>query len=150
MTDAVFDCNVYVQALLGRGSANRCLKAVGSTVRLWCSEAILVEVIDVLSRAAVRRKNPDLTDTVALDYIAEIRRVAIVEIVVPKLFSLPSDPDDEMYLNLAIAAKAVFVVTRDKHLLRLMTANDLNSQLFRAAFPEIEVLTPEPFLARLP
>ena len=35
-------------------------------------------------------------------------------------------------------------------MLDLMTANDPHSRLFRAAFPEIEVLTPEPFLARLP
>lgn len=55
-----------------------------------------------------------------------------------------------MYLDLAIAAGATFVVTRDNHLLRLMTARDWNSQLFQAAFPEIEVLTPGPFLARLP
>lgn len=150
MIDAVFDCNVFVQALTGRGTARRCFKAVGSAVKLWCSEAILVEVIDVLSRPELRLKNPDLTDSGMWDFIAEIRRVAEVAIVVPKVFPLASDADDAMYLDLAIAAGAVFVVTRDNHLLRLMTANDLNAQLFRAAFPETEVLTPEPFLARLP
>ncbi len=84
------------------------------------------------------------------DFVAEIRRVAEVAIVVPKVFPLASDVDDAMDLDLAIATGATFVVTRDNHLLRLMTARDWNAQLFRAAFPEVEVLTPGPFLARLP
>ena len=150
MIAAVFDCNVLLQAALSRGPASRCLERAGTDFRLWCSEAIIAELTDVLYRPAIRLKFAGLDDTKVEAFLQSLRLVAIVVMGAPKTFPLARDPDDEKYLDIAIAANATYVVSRDHDLLDLMTDNDLNSQLFRAAFPEIEVLTPEPFLARLP
>lgn len=69
---------------------------------------------------------------------------------VPQVLTLYGDPKDEKYLNLAIAADAEYIVTRDRLLLGLMTATDANAVAFRTAYPRIDILRPEPFLARLP
>ena len=55
----------------------------------------------------------------------------------PSLFSLPRDPDDEPYLNLAIAAGADYLVTWDKDLLDLM-----QDASFRAQYPRLTILNP--------
>jgi predicted nucleic acid-binding protein len=68
---------------------------------------------------------------------------------VPEAFTLTRDPDDSKYLNLAIAAGAELVVSRDHDLLDLMTANDADSVMFRTNYPTIRVLDPVTFLQTL-
>ena len=46
---------------------------------------------------------------------------AVVLTEIPKAFTLARDPKDEPYLNLALAAGARYLVTRDKDLLDLMS-----------------------------
>jgi len=147
---ADFDCNVLLQAALSRGSASRCIERAGTDFTLWCSEAIIAALTDVLYRPALRLKFGQLDDTGVEAFLVGLRSVAVVVLSAPKAFPVNRDPDDEKYLDLAIAANATYVVSRDHDLLDLMTANDPLSKLFRAAFPETEVLTPQPFLARLP
>ena len=83
-------------------------------------------------------------------YLDHIVPVAHKVNPVPMVWSLYRDPKDEKYLNLAIAADAKFIVTRDRLLLGLMTANNVDAVAFRATYPNIEILPPEPFLVRLP
>ena len=64
-------------------------------------------------------------------------RMAQLVSTVPSLFSLPRDPDDEPYLNLAIAADADHLVTWDKDMLDLM-----QDQGFRAQYPQLTILNP--------
>jgi predicted nucleic acid-binding protein len=40
---------------------------------------------------------------------------------VPRVFEYPRDPNDEPYINLAIPARAKYLVSRDKDLLDLMS-----------------------------
>ena len=47
------------------------------------------------------------------------------------------DPDDEPYLNLAIAVSADYLVTRDNDLLDLM-----QDSAFRVRFPSLTILDP--------
>ena len=56
---------------------------------------------------------------------------------VPSLCSLPRDPDDEPYINLAIAVDADYLVTWDKDLLDLM-----QDAGFRAQYPRLTILNP--------
>ena len=56
---------------------------------------------------------------------------------VPALFALPRDPDDEPYLNLAIAAGADYLVTRDNDMLDLM-----QDATFLAQHPTLTILDP--------
>jgi putative PIN family toxin of toxin-antitoxin system len=51
----VFDCNVFVQALVGRpGPAAQCLRlAETDQIQLFTSRQVLAEIEDVLSRPAI-------------------------------------------------------------------------------------------------
>jgi len=62
----------------------------------------------------------------------------------PRVFELPRDPKDEPYINLAIAARARYLVTRDKNLLDLKDDEALR-RLARA----LTILDPAAFLQDL-
>ena len=66
----------------------------------------------MISRFSPRRKLPWLIEL--LLYKGKLYQN------IKRRFGYPRDPDDEPYLNLAIKAKADFIVTRDKDLLDLM------------------------------
>ena len=58
---------------------------------------------------------------------------------VPAIFTLIRDPDDEPYLNLAIAVSAEYLVTRDNDMLDLMKDPE-----FRTNIPRLRFLIPWP------
>ncbi|HSO75439.1 MAG TPA: putative toxin-antitoxin system toxin component, PIN family, partial [Blastocatellia bacterium] len=64
---------------------------------------------------------------------------------VPATFSYDRDPKDEMYINLALAAGAVYMVTRDNDLLHLMKESDIGRD-FRQRYPSLTILDPVAFL----
>ena len=64
---------------------------------------------------------------------------------VPAAYSLPRDPDDEPYLNLALAANADYLVTWDKDMLDLM-----QDEGFRTQYPQLTILNPVALLQVLP
>jgi putative PIN family toxin of toxin-antitoxin system len=104
---------------------------------LYVSDEILNEARDVLSRPKLRAKNPRITDETVRETFDLLDRMAQLVPNVPSLFSLPRDPDDEPYLNLAIAADADYLVTWDKDLLDLM-----QDAGFRAQYPRLTILNP--------
>lgn len=59
----------------------------------------------------------------------------------PDVFSLPRDPDDEVYINTAIAYKANFLVTRDKDLLEYELKDPFQNRL--------RIVDPVTFLAEI-
>jgi predicted nucleic acid-binding protein len=68
---------------------------------------------------------------------------------VPEHYVLARDPDDSMYLNLAIAAGAPFVVTDDLDLLDLMNLHSAAGIDFRNRFPVVQIATPTEFESHL-
>ena len=56
------------------------------------------------------------------------------------------DPKDEPYINLAIAADADYIVSRDKDLLDLMTGHTKECKEFRRKFRSLKVIEPQEFL----
>lgn len=148
---AVFDCMVYVQAAIrNRGPAAACLAAVerGAAV-LFVSDPILYEVQDVLSRPRIGNQLNSLTPAFVSQFIGRVQFAALFVQVIPAVVTLTRDPKDEKYLNLAVAAGASYVVTRDRDMLDLTTATDADAVAFRTNHPTIEVVTPPAFLARL-
>jgi putative PIN family toxin of toxin-antitoxin system len=89
-------------------------------VELFVSSAILEEVAEVLERPRLRRRSPRLTFDRIDGFLDRLRRIATLVREVPEIVRLARDPDDEAYLNLAIAADAEYIVTRDHDLLDLM------------------------------
>jgi putative PIN family toxin of toxin-antitoxin system len=143
----VFDCMVYLQATARPdGPAARLVVDFVETgcLTLFTSEAILAEVHDVLSRPKIRAKNPAITDETVDAVCARIRKIAQHIDPVPISFSLPRDPDDEPYLNLAIEARANCLVTRDRDMLDLM-----RDPAFRARYPFLWILDPVALLQLL-
>jgi predicted nucleic acid-binding protein len=68
---------------------------------------------------------------------------------VTRAFAFPRDPDDEPYLNLAIAVKAAFLISRDRDMLNLMTGHDAESKQFRQRFRFLTVIEPGGFLKEI-
>jgi len=65
---------------------------------------------------------------------------------IPKHFTLSRDPKDEKYINLAVEARAHYIVSRDYDLLELMTDFDAESKAFRQKFRRLKVVEPVEFL----
>lgn len=148
----VYDCMVYVQAAFnGYGPAARCLGAAAAgRVRLVCSEAVLVEIADVLGRPRVLRRREHLTPAFLAGFLERIRQVATIVDPIPEHFSYPRDPNDEPYVNLAIASGAVYLVSRDHDLLDLQDPASPPGQELRLLAPQLTILDPVQFLQRLP
>lgn len=145
---AVFDCNVYLQAAAREKSvAADCLRLVEQgLVRLYVSEEILAEVEEVLYRPEIRTHFQALTDEVIEAFLLRLRKNAQLLRHVPKRFSYSRDPDDVPYVNLAGEAKADYLVSRDRDLLDLMTAYDVEAKEFRQRFRPLRVIEPLAFL----
>lgn len=108
---------------------------------LYVSEDILREVRDVLTRPKLRQKKRNLTEERVDALMQRLSQKAVLVKNVPKQFAYDRDPDDEPYINLAIAAGAKYLVTRDKDLLDL--GNDPD---FHLRFPDLEIIDPVEFL----
>jgi putative PIN family toxin of toxin-antitoxin system len=135
----VFDCVAYLQAVAGpSGPAARLLELLeAGRFALYVSDHVLAEVREVLDRPKVRAKNPAVTDESTAELLARLARLATKVNDIPNVFTLPRDPDDEPYVNLALAAGANYLVTRDKDLLDLM-----RDPGFRAKHPHLTILNP--------
>jgi uncharacterized protein len=69
---------------------------------------------------------------------------------VPQAFRLPRDPKDEPYVDLAIAAKAAFLVTwNDRHLTYLMRKDTPEGINFCQRFPDVRIVNPIEFVSAI-
>lgn len=127
MTDArrfVLDTNVLVSAaLLPEGEARRyrptrlCVEIARRHGVLLVSDATLAELREVLRRPAFDRLKPRAVREAFLAAIeAEAERVTPATDV-----RLCSDPDDDMFLAVALAGDADVLLTEDKAVLALRT-----------------------------
>ncbi len=147
----VFDCNIFLQGAANRLSpARACLRLFFTdALTLYVSDAVLNEVRDVLYRPVLRARLPQLSDRIVEALIQKIEGQAVLMRNVPEVFHYERDPKDEKYLNLAIQARATYLVSRDKDILDLMTRNDKESKSFREQFPQIKTLAPVGFLREI-
>src|SRR2546425_13139335 len=100
----VFDCNVFVQGTANRNSpARKALRLFfDGPISLFVSEPILREVRDVLSREEIRRQLPGINDRIVKAFLTKLEAKAILITNVPEEVHYERDPDDEIYINLAI------------------------------------------------
>ena len=111
----VLDTNVLVSALVYGGNPRRILEVVvAGEVEIFISEALVQELQDVLLR-----KRFDLKPQLVRATVAEIR--ALAKLVVPRKHHslVDEDPADNLVLDCAVEAGADYLVTGDRHLLRL-------------------------------
>jgi putative PIN family toxin of toxin-antitoxin system len=146
-TRVVFDCMIFLQAAGSKtGPAAACIDKADGEVELCLSPEIVAEIQDVLSRPGIQKKFRTLTPERVVEFLRQLERIAVLISDVPDVFTLSRDPKDSKYLNLAIAASAKLIVSRDNDLLDLMTGTDSDSKTFRAAHPDILILDPIEFL----
>ena len=145
---AVFDCNIFLQALLNPKSvAAKCLDLVrDDKVLLFVSKDTINEVRDVLLRPNILAKLPDATSKQIEVFIENILEISILEKNVPKNFKFDRDPKDEMIIDLALVCKADFIITRDNDLLDLMSDISVTGKEFRQKSRPLKIVEPIEFL----
>lgn len=114
----VFDTNVVASATFWHGNPARCLEAWAQRrFDLAVSHPILAESEEIVMRLAQR-----YPEKPAVDWLTAIRQAGHLYFP-PPLAAATADPDDEMFIECAVAAKADYLVTGDKgHLLVLKHA----------------------------
>jgi len=153
LPQAVFDCSLFLQAALRPdGPAGLCLDCVeAGAVELLVSEPILAEVREVLRRPELKpRRKGRLTDRIVNELLSWVEAQATLVPEVPSVFSYARDPDDEPYLNLAVASKALYLVTRDRDLLDLQHPDSGPGRELRRLAPQLTILDPVEFLRLVP
>ncbi len=133
MLKAVIDTNVFVSGLFFSGPPYRILKAWddGQFV-MAVSEVILHEYKRVIETLSEKLGDIDLAPI--------LERIVIeAEMVADYTFEQPicEDPDDDKFLACAMLSKSHYLVSGDKHLLKLGT------------FLDTDIITPRQFLTKL-
>ena len=121
MPRAVLDSAVLVGAFLTPHGVSTLLldQAVRGAFQLYLSEAILSETADVLLRRKRLRKHYVYTDPEVQEFCSLLRGVASLITDIPPLAGISRGPTDDRVIACALAARARFLVTRDKDLLAL-------------------------------
>jgi putative PIN family toxin of toxin-antitoxin system len=150
-TRAVYDCMIFLQAASRPDRVHGTFRLVREgAVKLIVSAQIVNEVRDVLTRPEVRAKFPALTPEHVGAFLNDILSVALTVDDVPAVFTLPRDPKDEPYVNLAIRAQASYLVTwNDRHLTYLMRQDTAEGREFSNRFPNIKIVDPPTFVREI-
>jgi len=132
MIRAVIDTNVLISSFIAYGKPRNVLDRVFTgKVRLLTSPVILLEFEEVLSREKF-----GLTKTQVQRIVSLIIRSS--EAIEPKtkIILITEDPDDNKLLECAIDGRAKYIITGDKHLLKIRK------------YKNIRVVNPNSFLRK--
>ena len=103
-----------------------------------------------MNRAELRRKLPGINDRIVSNaFLTKLEAKAILIVNVPEEFHYERDPDDEMYINLAIVCNATYLVSRDNDLLDLMTVSTDIARQFRSRYPFMRIMTAGNFITAI-
>jgi putative PIN family toxin of toxin-antitoxin system len=143
-----YDCMVFLQGLISEsGVAVNCFELFeNGIVELFVSEEVLAEIQDVITRPKLQAKYSRLTDERVEKLVEVLRTKATLIKNVSSVFNYARDPKDEKYINLAVAAGAEYIISRDTDLLDLMTGYDNESKEFRQKFRLLKIIQPLEFL----
>ncbi|HZZ43557.1 MAG TPA: putative toxin-antitoxin system toxin component, PIN family [Tepidisphaeraceae bacterium] len=147
---AVFDCNVYLQAMISPyGAAHQCWqRALAGEIRLYVTAYILDEVTGLAQHRKLFRLR-QFTHERLDRFVHILTRTASFVDSPPHLFTYPRDPKDSPYVDLAIFTGAFLVASNDKDLLDLMNDGDKAGVELRRQYPSFRVLTPAQLLVAL-
>ena len=130
MTRVVIDTNVFVSSFFG-GNPRRIIDLWKTGKVILClSRPIIEEYVDVLRRLGLQNEK-ELDELLSL--FAQGFHV-LFSAQTPKLNIVLEDPDDNKFIECAVALKAGFLVSGDKHLTGI---ND---------YMRIKIISPKEFL----
>ncbi|HUB24562.1 MAG TPA: putative toxin-antitoxin system toxin component, PIN family, partial [Tepidisphaeraceae bacterium] len=148
---AVFDCNVFVQALAFEGGpAAHCLGLVESGgIELFISKPVLAELRRVFGYQEVLAISSNMTSPRIAAFLKRLAYRGTMIRRVRHRFRFERDRQDEPYIDLAIEVKADFLVTRDSDLHSLATGHAAECKRFRQLSRPLEIVDPCDFMARI-
>jgi putative PIN family toxin of toxin-antitoxin system len=143
----VYDTMVYFQwAALPENRQHKTIQLLyQGKVRLCISDEQIREVRDLLFRSELRSKAPSLTVGRINGVIESIIELSDFFDNVPKHFSLQNHSDDDHILNLAIEAKAHYLITWEKRLLELAKLHHKQHLAYLSLNENIKILSPAEF-----
>jgi uncharacterized protein len=122
----VVDSNVMVSAMFWAGAPDRVMwLAEEKEIQLVISEDIIKELVEALEYEDVQRKVREK----GLQMRRSVEKImAVAEMINPqeRITAVKDDPDDDKFLECAIEGKAEYIVSRDKHLLKLRSYRGIN------------------------
>ena len=114
-TKVVIDTNVFVSGILFSGPPSRILKAwQDDRIQIAVSKDIIEEYRRVIDELSVKYENINIDPILELLFIE-------AELVPSHSFDQPvcEDPDDDKFLACAITSKSKYIISGDKHLLKI-------------------------------
>ena len=115
----VLDTNVVASAILWGGTPSALLQAARENrVELFTSTAMLAELTDILGRRKFARKIT--ASQLTIDQLVDGYAQLAAHVRPMDIARIAPDPDDDVVIGTALAAKADFVITGDKPLLTVV------------------------------
>lgn len=132
---AVFDTNIWISALRNPGIPRKIVSGFQENlVIIFCADALLAELIDVLQRPKFSKLIKEETDRL-IKFIQ--KRAVFVEIQKQDYPTASPDPKDNMFLACAEISNADFLVTGDKKHLQVLGQYKLTKIVSPAQFLKI-------------
>jgi hypothetical protein len=130
MIRVVIDTNIFVSSFFG-GNPKKIIDLwKNEEITLCLSKDILDEYIDVLQRVGLKDEN-EIGEL--LSFFAKGFNI-LFKTNVPQIKAVKDDPDDDKFIECAVALKADIVITGDKALITI------------GKYMGIKILTPQEFL----
>ena len=125
----VLDTNIFISGIFWKGSSNKVILnwREGKFTLVTSLEAVS-EIIKVLKDFKIK-----LSDDMIKEWVDLIVRNSIIVEPKEKISIVKDDPKDNIFIETAVAGNADYIVTQDKHLLKLK------------GFRGIKIITPEEF-----
>ncbi|MBW3000564.1 putative toxin-antitoxin system toxin component, PIN family [Candidatus Woesearchaeota archaeon] len=111
----MIDTNVFISGIFWKGESNRVL------VSWKKGEFVLISSLSMISEIArvLRDFKIKLPEKLINEWTSLIIRNSLMVEPAEKVCLVKDDPKDNMFLEAAIAGKADYIVSQDKHLLKL-------------------------------
>ncbi len=130
----VFDSNVWISVFMRKVLAQDFSRIIDQEATVFISQEIMIEI----SRVLMYPKITHILEASDISARTILRSIAAVSTMIKpkiKIRVIEEDPEDNKILECALAAGADFIVTGDKHLLKL------------GRFKKTKILTPRDFLS---
>lgn len=134
MIRLVLDTNVLISGTFWKGCSNQVIKQVENhKALLILSKEIWKEYMKVLDLEEIKKKVASHQES--KNAALKLTGLGIFVIPTKRIKAVREDPDDDKFIEAAVAGKARYIITQDKMLLKINK------------FRNIKILTPEEFLA---
>src|SRR3989344_6812345 len=111
----VLDTNIFISGIFWKGSSNRIIAnwKEGKFTLVTSLEAVS-EIIKVLKDFKIK-----LSDEIIKEWVDLIVRNSMIVEPKEKIEAVKDDPKDNIFIETTVAGNADYVVSQDKHLLKL-------------------------------